>query len=104
MKFKINQLISIKFDTNNEIPYYQDHGFHKNLPDDVNFYPIEMDDRFIVLIGDGYGIMEKHGLSLDGSYGNGSISILRKDFDESEMEKLEIIIGKNKTILFGFRL
>lgn len=93
MKFEINKLISIRFQSNNEFRYYQDRRFHNNVPDNIDFYPIEIDDRSVVCIGNGYGIMKHH--NLPGSYGNGSISVDLKEFNDIEIEKLQIIIDQN---------
>ena len=95
MKFEINkQAISIRFQSNNGIMYYQDRRFHDNIPDNVDFYPIKLDERFIKFIGDRYGIMKHH--NLHRSYGNGSISIFVTEFSDIEIEKFQIIMDQNK--------
>lgn len=71
----------VRFGSNNKIRFGQDFRFGKGLPDDVNFYPIEeMDNRYIVFIGDGYGIQSKHKIS--GKYGNGAIFVFKDDIPE----------------------
>lgn len=78
MQFR--KISSVRFPDDNEIFYLMDHAFWQNVPSDIDFYVSEVSDHYVTFIGDGYGILDKHGLA--GKYGNGSISIPKEYIPE----------------------
>ena len=70
----VKNLFSVRFGSDNQYRYFQDHCFYRGIPDNVDFYPTEeIGNGSMVFIGDGHGIQKKHGIV--GEYGNGSIFV-----------------------------
>jgi hypothetical protein len=71
----------VRFSSDNEIRFGQDHSFWKGLPDDIQFYPIEeTQNGLMVFVGDGYGILPKHKVA--GKYGNGAVYVFKDDIPD----------------------
>lgn len=71
----------VRFTSNNEIRFCQDHGFWKGLPDDIQFYPVEeTPNGLMVFVGDGYGLLPKYGVA--GKYGNGAVYVFINDIPD----------------------
>ena len=63
----------VKFPQNNNIPYEQNFGYHRGIPNNIVFdVGVDGGGSSIRLIADGYGRVE-------GEYGNGAIFVGRKD-------------------------
>lgn len=79
--FVTGSLPFVRFASENNIKFFMDHRLWQNVPDDVNFHPIdEYDNGLFGFVGDGYGILPKHNLT--GKYGSGSIHIHKSEIPE----------------------
>lgn len=74
----------LKFPEDNTFPFLMDFGSWQNIPSDIVFYPEKENAWGVSFIGDGYGILPKHGLT--GEYGNGSISVSAKTLGSEIVE------------------
>ena len=84
----------MKFQKDNKIFYYQDHGWGIGLPDNVDFEIEKANSNGIWLRGPGYGQPQ--------NYGNGGIAVYfqtKNDIDNSkkikELDKGINILGRN---------
>jgi hypothetical protein len=77
----IGSLQYVRFAEDNEYRFSMDHGFYKNVPSDINFYPVaETGNGLIEFVGNGYGMSEEYKRKgLSGEYGNGSIHVFNAD-------------------------
>jgi hypothetical protein len=78
--FKTGTINFIEFSEENEIKFFQDHCWWQGIPAGVKFYPVKIDDSSIQFIGNEHGIMSRH--NLPGTYGNGSIHVLKSCLPE----------------------
>ena len=69
----------IQFEKDNKYKFYMDFSFYKNIPDDVRFYPVRINNNndSVEFIAVGYGITQsdKEQYGLIGNYGSGCIHV-----------------------------
>ena len=79
--FVTGSLSFVKFKPDNNMRYGQDFGFLKDIPSDIQFYPIEeTSNGLMVFVGDKHGIRPHH--NLQGTYGNGAIYVFKSDMSD----------------------
>jgi hypothetical protein len=78
----IGSIPHIRFPENNEYRFLMDYGIFRNVPPNINFYPVhETGNGLMTFIGDGYGVRDEYTkkFGIAGNYGSGSISIYVDD-------------------------